>query len=297
MNRENVNPTPFIVVLGAINQDEVARVHRLPQPGETVVTDSLEVHQGGKAANQAYAAARAAGGAARVRMLGAIGDDPAGDAAIRSLKSVGVDARFVRRVLGRPTGRAYITVSDEGENSIVVGLGANADVSPKNIVGSRKPDLILGQTEVGSPAIEALVRFALCVGARVVINNGPVVQLSAEALEAADPLIVNEHEAADMLRLRDSQLEPKELVSRLRGKFGCRSVVVTLGSRGSVVADRDGLRAHPAQPVSNVVDTTGAGDTYVGVLALHLSLGLSLDQAIERATSAAARSVTVHGAR
>lgn len=289
--------TPFIVVLGAINQDEVARVHRLPQPGETVVTDSMEVHQGGKAANQAYAAARAAGGTARVRMLGAIGDDPAGDAAIKSLKDAGVDASYVRRVFERPTGRAYITVSDDGENSIVVGLGANADVSPKNIVGSGDPDLILGQTEVGSPAIEALVRFALCVGARVVINNGPVVPLSAGALEAADPLIVNEHEAADMIGCRDSELAPKELVSRLRNKFGCRSVVVTLGSRGSVVADRDGLRAHPAQRVSNVVDTTGAGDAYVGVLALHLALGLSLDEAIRQATSAAVQSVEVRGAR
>jgi sugar/nucleoside kinase (ribokinase family) len=166
-----VTDRPVILVFGAINQDEVARVRRHPVPCETVVTDSITFFQGGKGANQAFAAAVAGGDHVRVQMVGAIGDDAAGEAALASLHSAGVDTGLIKRVVSRPTGRACITVDDAGQNAIVVGLGANAFVSPSNLVRAQRPDVAVAQTELGADAIEATVPLSpiatACVSARV----------------------------------------------------------------------------------------------------------------------------------
>jgi len=288
---------PVVLVFGAINQDEVARVHRLPQPGETVVTESIQSFPGGKGANQAYAAAVAGRGEVAVQMVGAVGDDVAGADALRSLNDAGVDTTLVKQVAGRPTGRAYIAVAEDGQNLIVVGLGANAFVSASNLVIAQRPDIAVAQSELGSAATEALCGFAMRVGARLVISNGPAIELSSEALASADPLIVNEHEALDLLSAPTWTGTPEALADTLRFHLGSRSVVVTLGSAGSVIADATGARLCAATKVDRVVDTTGAGDTFVGALIASLALGDGLDDAVARASRTAAASVGWRGAR
>ncbi|WP_449407138.1 ribokinase [Microbacterium maritypicum] len=288
---------PVVLVFGAINQDEVARVSRHPQPGETVVTDSIDFFPGGKGANQAYAAAVAGRGEIDVQMVGAVGGDTAGDEALASLQDVGVDTTLVKQVVGRPTGRAYIAVADNGQNSIVVGLGANAFVSPSNLVLAQRPDVAVAQSELGATAVEALCDFARKSGSRLVINNGPVVPLTPETLTTADPLIVNEHEAIDMLTSPTWTGEPSGLAETIRARYGARSVVVTLGSRGAAIADASGSRLRPAARAQSVLDTTGAGDTFVGTLAAALALGADLDHAVEQASTAATASVAWAGAR
>lgn len=164
-----------------------------------MVARSIDISQGGKGANQAYAAAVAGGDGVSVRMVGAVGDDAAGEAALASLHAAGFDTAMMVQVSGTPTGRAYITVSDDGENSIVVALGANAEVTLASVDGSLHSDVVVAQTEVGAACGNAISALAEQVGARLVINNGPVVKLSDAALAYADPLIVNQHEAVDLL--------------------------------------------------------------------------------------------------
>ncbi|GAA1846416.1 PfkB family carbohydrate kinase [Agromyces salentinus] len=286
---------PRVLVLGAINQDEIVRVHRQPAPGETVVARSVETHAGGKGANQAAAAA---GEGVAVQMIGAVGDDAAGTRQLEALSALGVDASMVRRVIGTPTGRAFISVSDDGENSIVVMLGANAFVSPATLNGAESPEVVVGQTEVGTPPVEALGRFAVERGARLVLNNAPVVPLSAALLAVADPLVVNIHEAHDMLgSTASSATDPLALVADLRRSSRARSVVVTLGGDGCVVSDADGERHVAAVKAERVLDTTGAGDAFVGALAAGLARGATLDDAVHTASAAASAVVALHGAR
>ena len=143
-----MNERRTLLVIGATNLDEICRVDRHPQPGETVVARSIDFSQGGKGANQAYAAAVAGGTGVAVHMVGAVGDDAAGRDALASLQTAGVDTTMVATSSGMPTRRAYITVSDDGENSIVVALGANANVSPANLEPARglqpspRPDVV-----------------------------------------------------------------------------------------------------------------------------------------------------------
>ncbi len=288
-----------VLVMGAINQDEVARVSRHPVPGETVVTNSITFFSGGKGANQAAAAATAGLGI-DVQMLGAVGDDAVGDDQLSALRDSGVDVSLIRRVIGTPTGRAYITVSDDAQNSIVVGLGANAFVSPVNLNGAAAPDVVVAQTEIGRAPIEALAAFAVRSGSRMIINNAPVVELSAETLRTADPLVVNQFEARDMLVAAGVPivgLDPLAIAIALAAETSSRSVIVTLGAQGCAVVDDRGARSISAEVASSVVDTTGAGDMYVGTLAAALAANMDLDDAIRHAASAAAVSVAHDGAR
>lgn len=284
-----------ILVLGAINRDEVARVSRHPMPGETVVSESVEFFHGGKGANQAVAAS-ATGQPVRVTMIAAVGDDGAGASALKSLKSAGIDVSLVRTVLEVPTGRAYITVSSDGQNSIVVGLGANRFVSPSGIPPTTRADVLLAQTEVGAAPVQALARLAARSEARFVLNDGPVVALDAETMRLADPLIVNEYEARALVDVAAD--DSAEMVAgRIRDVFGSRSVIVTLGADGCVILDQNGLRRHPAEPVAEVIDTTGAGDAFVGTFAAAVAAGADNDTAVRRGTQAAAIAVTWKGAR
>lgn len=291
---------PRILIMGAINQDETARVSRLPVSGETIVTGEISLHSGGKGANQAAAAATA-GYDVSVQMLGAVGDDAAGDHQLDALAAAGVDVSLVRRVIGTSTGRAHITVAADGANSIVVGLGANAYVSPVNLRGAERPDLVVAQTEIGVAPTDALAEFAAANSARLVVNNGPALALAAETLQAADPLIVNEPEAIAMMNGEpESRVDVDgalALATQLRLATAARSVVITLGAAGSVVADDTGVKHVSAVPVRNVIDTTGAGDTFIGVLAAALATGATLAAATEAASRAGARAVGWEGAR
>lgn len=287
-----------VVVLGSLNADVFARVARHPRPGETVLGSGGEVRAGGKGANQAAAAALAG---ARVVMVGAVGDDAYAAVATGNLVGAGVSMDGVRTVAG-PTGLALITVSADGENSIIVIPGANAAVGEPELAqldSLGAGDVVVLQGEVPVAAVTAAARAAAERGARVVVNLAPVVALPADVLRLADPLVVNEHEGEGALRLLDADpagLSPDELCARLREQ-GVPSVVMTLGGAGAIIAAGTPPATRiPAEEVT-VVDTTGAGDAFAGALAAGLCNGEDLIDAARRATRFAAEAVQHEGAQ
>lgn len=288
-----------VVVVGSVNADLIARVRSRPAPGETVLGDSLVVLAGGKGANQAVAAALLG---ARVTLVSAVGDDAFAAPATATLRSAGVDLAALDVVAG-PTGIAMITVADDGENSIVVLPGANGAVGP-GIVAEHADAIgaaavVVLQCEIPGGATEAAARAA---GGRVLLNLAPALPLDPEVVRLADPLVVNEHEARGALAiLRDGALvadgDDHARVARDLLAAGVRSAVVTLGRAGALVAvpGRE-VVAVPA-PTVTAVDTTGAGDAFVGALAHRLAEGDGLVEAARFAVRVGAYAVTGQGAQ
>ena len=278
-----------VLVVGSVNEDIVVSVERLPGPGETLLASEFALSCGGKGANQAVAAAR---DGVRVAMVGAVGDDDAGERQAAALDGAGVDTRWVRRLTGVSTGTAFIQVDSRGENTIVVVQGANAHVTLP--VGDVEPQVVVTQNEIPPAAQQEAVALAARTGARLVINAAPAPESPPPWYSAADPLVVNEHEAA---QLATSDETGAGLLRRLRERTGARSVVMTLGERGALVDDGTEVHAIPPVAVEQVVDATGAGDTFVGVLAARLARGDGVVAAASVANRCAAKAVTWPGAR
>ena len=278
-----------VLVVGSVNEDVVVFVERLPDPGETLLASGSAIACGGKGANQAVAAARSG---VRVAMAGAVGDDDAGGRQAAALDGAGVDTRWVRRLTGVPTGTAFIQVDSRGENTIVVVQGANAHVALP--VGDVEPQVVVTQNEIPPAAQQEAVALAARTGARLVINAAPAPESPPPWYGIADPLVVNEHEAA---QLATSDETGAGLLRRLRERTGARSVVMTLGERGALVDDGIEVHAIPPVAVEQVVDATGAGDTFVGVLAARLARGDGVVAAASAANRCAAKAVTWPGAR
>ena len=287
-----------VLVIGGINQDVTVRAERRPAGGETVVGEGPVLSPGGKGANQAVAAAFAG---ADVVLCGVVGDDASGQEQLTGLGRAGVDVRSVRVSAGAATGAALIVLTRDGENSIVVGAGANALLGADDVEAalSRHADVVLGQTEPGTIAVEAAAREADRRSLRLVVNAAPTAGLSRELLGACDPLVVNEHEARDLLREHQgvADLAPVDLAPALHELLACRSVVVSLGADGAVVVQQDGAVDRVPAPRVVPVDTTGAGDVLVGVMAARLSQGSTLVAATRDACEQAAIAVTTAGAR
>ncbi|MFE2940660.1 ribokinase [Streptomyces sp. NPDC059255] len=292
-----------LLVVGSANADLVIGVERRPGPGETVLGSDLSVHPGGKGANQAAAAARLG---ARTALLARVGDDAHGRLLLDSQRTAGVDTAGVRSG-GAPTGVALITVDPSGDNSIVVSPGANARLSPEDVwdaakllAGSR---VVSAQLEIPLETVAEVVR-GLAPGTRFVLNPSPPVELPAEILAACDPLIVNEHEARVLLSAGNATGnspgnppgdEPADWARALLA-LGPRSVVITLGSRGALVADARTTALVPSVPV-RAVDTTGAGDAFTAALAWRLGTGEELATAAAYAARVGAVAVTRAGAQ
>jgi ribokinase len=315
-----VRSDTVVVVVGSINEDVELFVPRAPRPGETLTATRTSRHAGGKGANQAVAAARAG---ARVRMIGRIGADPAGARMLEALRSERVDTHAVAALPGVPTGTAYITVTADGENTIVLERGANARLSPGDVAAERDAlagaAVMLAQLEVPIDTVTAAVCAARDAGVRAVVTLAPAQEVPAELLAGLDPLLVNEHEAAILLagggsggagdggggdggggdddgRGRDVVTDAEECARRLLG-LGPRSVVITLGAAGAVVADGSRVWRVPAVAVDEVVDTTGAGDAFAGALASALAGGARLADAVSAGMAAGAQAVGRAGAR
>lgn len=294
-NRQRPQRAAELIIVGSANVDLVVQVERHPRQGETVLGGDTSVFPGGKGANTAVAAAKRG---ARTSLLGAVGEDSHGELLLTSLGDAGVDTSLVRRV-DVPSGAAYITVSENGENSIVVSPGANSRVGVADIHRAREAieaaRVLFAVLEVPLPAVREAVACAARAGVRVVLNASPVARLDGETLAVLDPLIVNQHEARVLL---EDGGEPDDGEALARGllALGPRSVVVTLGAAGAVVADAAGAVTLPAPEVS-VVDTTGAGDAFAGSLAARLAAGWSLTDAARDAVSIAADAVTRRGAQ
>ncbi|MFI1048750.1 ribokinase [Streptomyces griseoruber] len=282
-----------LLVVGSANADLVIGVDRRPAAGETVLGSDLATHPGGKGANQAVAAARLG---ARTALLARVGDDAHGRLLGDSLRAAGVDTAGILTG-GAPTGVALITVDPSGDNSIVVSPGANSRLSPADVraAGSlfRAARVVSAQLEIPLETVVETVR-SLAPGSRFVLNPSPPRPLPAEVLAACDPLIVNEHEARVVLGDLAGP-EPEDWARELLA-LGPRSVVVTLGARGALVADADGTARIPAVRVA-AVDTTGAGDAFTAALAWRLGLGEPPAVAAVYAARVGAAAVTKEGAQ
>lgn len=268
-----------VVVVGSINVDQIARVERHPQPGETVLAIAHQELAGGKGANQAVAAAAAG---AEVVMVGCVGDDEPGRAYLLRLTERGIDVAHVWASASEPTGAAYIAVDADRENTIVVVPGANHAVQngwPGHFPQLIRGDIVVLQLEIGLGAVRWAAERARESGARVVLNIAPYADLPTAVLDLADPIVANEHEA---LRLADSGA-------------GAGSLLVTLGANGAVW---DGLVVPAVEvPPGEVLDTTGAGDAFVGALAAALARGAGREEAMRLAAAAGADAVTHPGAQ
>ncbi|GAA3055382.1 MULTISPECIES: ribokinase [Actinomycetes] len=298
-----------VVVVGSINVDLIVRARRHPAPGETVLGRDLEVRPGGKGANQAVAAAARG---ASVTFIGAVGSDEFAEPAQSGLRAAGVDLTGLVTVAA-PTGLAVVTVDDGGENSIVVIPGANTELDRDAVAGHEarlsQAAVVVLQGEIPREGVEEAARLAQ---GRVVLNLAPAVEVSAATLRRADPLVVNEHEAVHAAALlagsRGSTpgaaeapvggglAAMRELVSD-----GVPSVVMTAGAAGAYLGRSlpgPGVEVtHVPAPAVDVVDTTGAGDAFVGALAAALDADASVEEAVRRGVRAGADAVRTTGAQ
>jgi ribokinase len=282
-----------VVVIGSTNADLIVQVERRPGPGETVLGGDLVVRPGGKGANQAVAAARLGAG---VTFVGCVGSDAYAGLLVESLVEAGVDVRELHRVPG-PSGTALITVTPDGDNSIVVSPGANARLDPARLeaLGDTftAARIAVLQCELPPPVVERAAMLAGAHGVRVQLNLAPPITLPAGVLALADPLVVNQHEAAVLLG-RTGPVGADDLTDLLA--LGPRSVVLTLGSHGAVAGWPEG-RAQVAAPRVAAVDTTGAGDALAGALAGRLADGDVLTDAVEYAVRVGSTAVMRRGAQ
>jgi ribokinase len=289
---------PKVIVLGSLNMDISVTVPRLPGPGATVVGSAAVFTPGGKGANQAVAAARLG---ADVRMVGCVGEDDFGRQLLAALRAEGIDAGPVRIVPRVPTGLAMIAVDTQGENLITVAPGANHQVGSLDVAAATQQpgDILVISAEIPARAITQ----ALTQAGSVIFNLAPAPE-NAKALVAAaghglDWLVVNESEAAAVLGrpvdgLADAALAAAELITT-----GPRHAVVTAGAHGAALASAggpDGAEVIEGYPV-RAVDTVGAGDTFVGALAVALAAGVPAPDATRAAAAAGAAAVTRHGAQ
>ncbi|TQJ88317.1 ribokinase [Streptomyces sp. SLBN-31] len=283
-----------LLVVGSANADLVIGVERRPEAGETVLGSDLAVHPGGKGANQAVAAARLG---ARTALLARVGDDANGRLLLDSQRAAGVDTVGVL-VGGAPTGVALITVDPSGDNSIVVSPGANGRLTPADVRAAASlfqcSRVVSAQLEIPLETVVEVVR-SLAEGSRFVLNPSPPRPLPTEVLAACDPLIVNEHEAKVVLGEACVSERPEDWARLLLAK-GPRSVVITLGAQGALVASAEGVERVPSTKV-DAVDTTGAGDAFTAALAWRLGTGSGLAQAAAYAARVGAAAVTKEGAQ
>jgi ribokinase len=286
-----------VFVVGSINRDFVLSVERRPEPGETVTDARLATHNGGKGANQSAAAALLG---ASVAFLGRVGDDGFGGPLVRSLSAKRVDTTLVQEVSGSSTGAAFITVTPDGENAITVAPGANRRLTAEDVddasgfIGEAR--VLVAQMEVPPEVVLRAVEVAAGNGTRALVNLAPPFEVPRALLEKLDPLVINEHEAAFLLgESVESVDEALDAVPRLLS-LGPRSVVVTLGEDGAVFSGGESAQ-HLTAPKVKVVDTTGAGDAFVGALAAKLATDVPLEDAVAYAVRAGAAAVTEAGAQ
>ena len=286
-----------VFVLGSINQDFVLKVERRPQPGETVTDAELSTGSGGKGANQAAAAALLG---ASVSFLGRVGDDEFGEPLVRALEEKGIDTSLIERASGYQTGAAFITVTPDGENAITVAPGANRAITLEDVDAAsgviRGARVLVAQMEVPKEVVGRAAEVAAGGDTRVVLNLAPMFEVPRELLERLDPLVVNEHEAAFLLGSRVEGVDGALSAAPELLSLGPGSAVITLGAAGAVIADSSSATHIPA-PEVEVVDTTGAGDAFVGALAVKLAREASLEEAASYAVRAGAAAVTKKGAQ
>lgn len=297
-------------MVGSLNMDLVVKVKRHPVPGETLLGSDYETHHGGKGANQAVAAARmlsrtlltakgattAAAQSAGVRMIGRVGQDEFGNQLRNALKRENINVNATIPIAA-PTGVAFIAVSEEGHNTIIVSPGANHRLRPENLSPAEfeGAQVVVLQLEIPLDTVRRAAELGRKAGAKVILNAAPVQKLPDKLLEYIDILVANESEAFGLTGvLPDSPEMALEVAKVLSEKTP--TVVVTIGDQGAVWVGLEGSGHQPALEVE-VVDTTGAGDAFIGALATAICEGKAMSQAVQRGCVAGALAATKAGAQ
>ena len=280
---------PRIGVVGSSNVDLVTYVERMPVWGETISAPRFEMSHGGKGANQAVAAAKLG---ASVVMVSRVGDDMLGEGVLRNFEAVGVGAKHVQRVAGQSTGTATILVNAAGDNFILIVKGANGDLTPADVETAGEDltacDLILLQLEVPLETVYAALAFGRKHGVKTALNPAPAVRdLDMDKVRLASFLTPNETELAILTGMPVESEDAIEAAAKSLLARGIETVIVTLGSRGALLATALGhKRIAPAKV--QAVDSTGAGDAFIGSFARYHAAGLGVEAALGRATLYAA---------
>jgi len=286
-----------IVVIGSSNTDMVVRAERLPAPGETIIGGKFFMNAGGKGANQAVAAARLGG---TVSFIAKIGNDVFGKEAMALFEKEGIDCSCVSIDSESPSGVALITVNHEGENCIVVAPGANAALSPKDFESNnkliRQADILLMQLEIPLETIAWAIDTGASEKTKIILNPAPAQIIPDRILKRVDIITPNETEAGILTGIAVTDPASAERTAKALLQKGVGSVVITMGAQGAFLMDKNQIQLIPA-PAVRAVDTTAAGDIFNGALAVGLSNGLSLREAVKFGIRVASISVTRMGAQ
>jgi ribokinase len=283
---------PRIAVVGSANIDLTTFTSRFPKPGETIFGDSFDLGFGGKGANQAVAS-RLCG--AEVFMVARVGADLFGPATIENFKKQGIDATHVKQIDGVSSGVAPIFVEPSGQNRIFVVKGANDRLTPAEVDAAadvlKTVDCIVLQFEIPLETVYHCVRFARANGIRCIVNPAPAQPVDLKALDGLDYFVPNESEAETIAGMPVRNVEDAKTVAEKLVSGGVKRVILTLGANGSLLAGGEGMEHLPAFPVKSV-DSTGAGDAFIGSFAVFLGEGLPEREAVRRANLYAGLSTT-----
>ena len=286
-----------IVVVGSLNMDLIIRTPRMPIGGETLTGSGFATLPGGKGANQAVACARLG---SAVRMIGRVGNDAFGKQLRNGLAADGINVRDVRRSSAAATGIAMILVDEGGQNRIILSPGANGELSEKDVAAHakviREAAMLVVQLEVPLPTVAKCVAIAHQAGVPVLLNPGPAKPLPPALLANVDIIVPNESEASLLTGIEITDRKSATAAAKALFALGVKSVLVTLGADGVMIVDHQGARHQRANKI-NAVDTTAAGDTFIGGLATGLVEGMILDQAVWLGQQASALCVQRHGAQ
>jgi ribokinase len=285
---------PDILVVGSLNADLVVRTPRFPQPGETISGEDLQVIPGGKGANQAVACSRLG---ANVSLLGRVGKDNFGDFLLDNLKSNNVDSVLVQRDVAS-TGTAIIVVDADGQNSIVLSAGANSKVSDLDIehASFSSFNLLLLQLEIPTPIVLSTAKHAKENGIRVLLNPAPAKELPEELISLAEFIIPNETELSLLTGMEVNDVPSAEKAAKKLLERGVQNVIVTLGSNGALIVTK-AKSQHISSFKMDVVDTTAAGDAFIGGFATSLLQNKSLEDSVRYGCACGGLATTRFGAQ
>lgn len=286
-----------ILVVGSSNTDMVIKTNHLPRPGETVLGGTFFMNPGGKGANQAVAAARMGG---NVTFISKVGNDLFGKQSIEGYIAEGIKTDYIFTASGNPSGIALITVDAKGENCIVVAPGANATLTPGDILKVKSEiessELLLMQLEIPVETVEHAAGIAFAKGVRVILNPAPAQTLTGNLLKYLYMITPNKTEAEMLSGIKITDWESAKKAADVISEKGVKIVVITLGSQGALIKDGDQYQQIDVTPVE-AVDTTAAGDTFCGALCVALTDGLTISDSVCFACKAAAISITRMGAQ